>query len=399
MDISALHVLAPLFWRAPSAHNTQPWRLDYRDEEVHVGWDHADTLPAADPTGRDLRLSLGAFVETCLIVAADLGLPIEYVPDHCVEDRRVGWLRLSPHGYRSPFTAAQVQGRRTHRGRFSAGPDADTVAALDAVARQAGGEVRVVPDRDRLAGLLTTADRHLYAEPAVVRELRGWLRLTPAHPRYPADGLTDRCLELSPVEATGLRAALAAYPVLRPLGLPRLLAAAAGDPLALGGTVIVLVGPAGLDDAAQVEFGRVLMRTWLTLHAAGLAAHPLSQLIDAPATRAALGSALDGRRSGCCTSPGWAGRSARRPARRAGSAAPAMPARDQHGAAADPAGPIEVDRFRTVELPTAPSLLSDALHRTVISSRPPAGIAHPTEGGSTPGGCSTVEGEWGSMCR
>jgi hypothetical protein len=293
MDISALRVLAPLCWRSPSAHNTQPWRLDYRDEEVHVGWDPADTLPAADPTGRDLRLSLGAFVETCLIVAADLGLPVEYVPDHCAQDRRVGWLRLSPRGYRSPFTAAQVQGRRTHRGRFSVGPDAGTLAALDAVARQAGGQVRVVPDADLLTRLLATADRHLYADPAVVGELRTWLRLTPAHPHYPADGLTDRCLELSPAEATGLRAALAAYPVLRPLGLPRLLAAAAGQPLDLGGTVIALVGPpAGTDDAAQVEFGRVLMRAWLTLHAAGSAAHPLSQLIDAPATRAALGATL-----------------------------------------------------------------------------------------------------------
>ncbi|HEY0699690.1 MAG TPA: nitroreductase, partial [Micromonospora sp.] len=93
-------------------------------------------------------------------------------------------------------------------------------------------------------------------------------------------------------EAAGLRAALAAYPVLRRIGLPRLLASAAGNPLALGGAVIVLVGPASMDDPARVGFGRVLMRVWLTLHAAGLSVHPLSQLVDAPATRAALGSLL-----------------------------------------------------------------------------------------------------------
>jgi hypothetical protein len=34
--------------------------------------------------------------------------------------------------------------------------------------------------------------------------------------------------------------------------------------------------------------GRALMRGWLTLQAAGLAAHPLSQLVDAPAPRAVL---------------------------------------------------------------------------------------------------------------
>ncbi|RGC65408.1 hypothetical protein C5N14_29100 [Micromonospora sp. MW-13] len=292
MDFAAFRVLEPLCWRAPSAHNTQPWRLGYQAGAIRVRWDPADALPAADPSARDLWLSLGAFVETCLVVAADAGLMIEFVPDHHTGDRRVGWLRPSRRPYVTPFDAAQVLTRRTHRGRFSAGPEDEVIAAVDAVAREAGGTVRVVPDADLLARLLRVADRQLYADPAVVGELRSWLRLTPVHPDYHADGLTDRCLGLSRGEAAGLRAALAAYPVLRRMGLPRLLAAAAGNPLALGGAVIVLVGPSGIDSAARVGFGRVLMRTWLALHAAGLAVHPLSQLIDAPAARAALGSLL-----------------------------------------------------------------------------------------------------------
>ncbi|MEH1016963.1 hypothetical protein V6U90_28175 [Micromonospora sp. CPCC 206060] len=81
-------------------------------------------------------------------------------------------------------------------------------------------------------------------------------------------------------------------PGAAPAGLPRLLATAAGNPLALGGAVLVLVGPSGTDDAARVGFGRVVMRVWLTLHAAGVATHPLSQLVDAPASRDALGSLL-----------------------------------------------------------------------------------------------------------
>ncbi|MEU4779914.1 nitroreductase [Micromonospora sp. NPDC023633] len=292
MELAAFRALEPLCWRSPSAHNTQPWRLDHRPGAIRVGWDQAYTLPAADPSGRDLRLSLGAFVETCLVVAADAGLGMEFVADHCVAERRVGWLRASPHRYDTPFNAAQVLTRRTHRGRFSAGPDAEVVAAADAVARASGGTVRAVPDAGLLARLLRVADRQTYADPAVVGELRSWLRLTPAHPHYHADGLTDRCLGLSGREATALRVALAAYPALRRLGLSRLLAAASGNPLALGGAALVLVGPPGTDDATQVEFGRVLARTWLTLHAAGLAAHPLSQLVDAPDTRETLGALL-----------------------------------------------------------------------------------------------------------
>ncbi|MFN7000693.1 MAG: nitroreductase, partial [Elioraea tepidiphila] len=37
----------------------------------------------------------------------------------------------------------------------------------------------------------------------------------------------------------------------------------------------------------------MLLRVWLALHAVGLAAHPLSQLIDVAATRTALGALLD----------------------------------------------------------------------------------------------------------
>ncbi|RQW96206.1 nitroreductase [Micromonospora chalcea] len=293
MDLAAFRALEPLCWRAPSAHNTQPWRLRYERWAITVGWDPADTLPAGDPTGRDLRLSLGAFVETCLIVAADAGLRLDWAADHDESDRRVGRLRPARQPFRTPFRAADVWDRRTHRGRFTGGPDADVVAAVDAVARRAGGAARVVPAAGRLRALLRTADRQVYADPSVVAELRRWLRLDRACPRYRSDGLSDSCLGLGRAAATGLRAALAAYPALRPLGLPRLLAAAGGDPLAQGGGVLALIAPPGLDAAGQVEFGRVLMRMWLTLHTAGLAAHPLSQLVDVAATRGALGTLLD----------------------------------------------------------------------------------------------------------
>ncbi|MFI5836186.1 nitroreductase [Micromonospora sp. NPDC051300] len=291
MDLAAFRALEPLCWRAPSAHNTQPWRLRYERWAITVGWDPADALPAGDPTGRDLRLSLGAFVETCLIVAADAGLRLDWVADHDEAEHRVGRLRPARQPYRTPFDAGDVADRRTHRGRFTDGPDAGSLTAVDDVARQAGGAVHVVP-AGRLGALRRAADRQVYADPAVTAELRRWLRLDPARPEYLSDGLSDRCLGLSRPAATGLRAALAAYPVLRPLGLPRLLAAG-DDPLARGGAVLALVAPPDLDAAGQVEFGRVLMRMWLTLHAAGLAAHPLSQLVDVGATRDAIGASLD----------------------------------------------------------------------------------------------------------
>ena len=136
-----------------------------------------------------------------------------------------------------------------------------------------------------LAADLAVADRWLFATPVVARELRDWLRLHPRHPRYGLDGLTDRALALSRVEARLLSAALRAYPVTRRLGLPALLAAAGRQLLRGDGSVLVLTTVPGED---RVGAGRRLLRTWLALGRHGFAVHPLSQLIDCPATAAHL---------------------------------------------------------------------------------------------------------------
>lgn len=282
--VSTLRAHEAAYRRAPSAHNTQPWTLDYRTDEIVIGVDPARVLPRSDPTGRDLELGLGAFVETCLIVAADLGLAVDAdrSPD--------GAVRLVPAAavYPTPFTAADIAARRVARGRYVPGPlDATVLAAL-------GPGLIAVPARS-LAADLVEADRWMFGTPAVAVELRDWLRLTPRHPRYAEDGLTDRALELSGVEAAFLRAALGGYRVTRRLGLARLLAASGAGLLRYDGTVLVLAatgasgGAPGPDEGCdRVGAGRRLLRAWLLLAGLGLAVHPLSQVIDCPVTAARL---------------------------------------------------------------------------------------------------------------
>lgn len=294
MNLGDLRALEPDFWRAPSAHNTQPWTLRYRGDRVEIGWDPACALPAADPTGRDLRLGLGAFTETCLIVCADAGLPVAFRPGYDRERRRVGDLVAADEPYATPFTAGDVRARRTGRVPYRPGRLDDAVfGAVAGLAGAAGARTLRLPCR-RLAGLLYDADRHTFGDPAVTRELRAWLRLSPRDPRYGVDGLTDRALRLGRAKALGLRAALSprAYPVLRRAGLPRLLAAASRGLLDHDGDVLVLVGPAGRPPEGEIAMGRVLMRQWLALSRLGHTVHPLSQIIDAPATRAALARML-----------------------------------------------------------------------------------------------------------
>jgi hypothetical protein len=275
--------------RAPSAHNTQPWVIRYTADAVDIHWDPQRALPDSDPTRRDLFLSLGAFVETCLVVAADAGLPVRAEIAVDEEHRRVA--RLVPAGavYATPFDAAAVDRRRCARGAYE--PGALDPAVVSAVA--AGADLRRLDCRP-LAGPLEAADRHLFATPPIAAELRQWMRLTPRHPRYALDGLTYRAMELSRAEASGLAAVLspAVYPLARRLGAPALLAAASRSLLRYDGSVLVLVGRADSPDAL-VEHGRALLRVWLGLSERGFAVHPLSQIIDCDATAAGLAALLE----------------------------------------------------------------------------------------------------------
>ncbi len=276
--------------RAPSAHNTQPWQLRYTADTVDVHWDPARSLPDSDPTRRDLFLSLGAFIETSLIVAASAGLPVraEVAVDHAA----LRAARLVPGAslYETPFTVATVRRRRCARGGYAAGVlDPATLAGLAVF----GADLRQVPARG-LVGPLAEADRWMFGTPAVVGELREWMRLSPKHPRYHLDGLTDRAMALSRVEAAGLAAMISprAYRVTRRLGAPALLAAASKGLLRYDGGVLILVGSAVTPEAV-IDSGRALVRVWLALSELGLHVHPLSQLLDCAATARRLAERLD----------------------------------------------------------------------------------------------------------
>lgn len=287
--VSDLRALEDDCRRAPSAHNTQPWLLRDGTDAVDVHWDPARALPDSDPTRRDLFLSLGAFVETCLIVAADAGLPVraEIAVDRAA--LRAARLLPAPAVYETPFTLASVRQRRCARGGYAPGAlDPAVLASLTAL----GADLRQVPARSLVAPL-AEADRWMFGTPEVVAELRAWMRLSPRHPRYHLDGLTDRAMAMSRVEAAGLATMIGprAYPVTRRLGGPALLAAASKGLLRYDGTVLVLVGTAVTPEAV-IEQGRALVRVWLALSGRGLAVHPLSQLLDCAATSAQLAARL-----------------------------------------------------------------------------------------------------------
>lgn len=329
--------------RAPSAHNTQPWSPRVVDGGIEVAVVPGRTLPAGDPTFRDLLLSLGAWVECVAVAAAQdgLALAVEPLPAlSCLDelpvhgdadpDHPVLRLALAPFAAGAPGASAQgpttahVRDRRVYRGTLRPAPDVWAGSPpLPAWLRLLEVDAPAMRHLVRL-GAAWTASR-----PAVSAELVRWLRLSPTHPRYRLDGMTEAMLALpAPL------ARVAAAATRRPRVLAVVLAVAG----ALARTVeglgrdtplparprevpeprvrhLVLVAdptvfaagrrrgahPAesrsGVTEDAAVDAGRALQRLWLHAHAHGVVVAPHSEVIDSPIAHGALRRRLGLRRS------------------------------------------------------------------------------------------------------
>src|SRR6185436_5012412 len=105
--------------RAPSLHNSQPWRFHVRPQVIELWADPERRLPAADPTGREQRLACGAALYNLRLALQGLGIrPLVTLhadghhPDHLASVR---------YGGRRPSTPTQQQllaavaKRRTNR--------------------------------------------------------------------------------------------------------------------------------------------------------------------------------------------------------------------------------------------------------------------------------------------
>ena len=170
--------------RAPSVHNTQPWRFRAGPHGLELRADHGRKLAQTDPAGREALISCGAALFGLRLAIREIGyLPaVRLLPDPA----RPSLLALVGLGAAAPVTAderqllAALPRRHTHRGAFSFLPvPVSLLAGLrrDATAEDATLVSIAEPGRFRLlADLAAEADLAQRQDPEVRTELRGWTR-------------------------------------------------------------------------------------------------------------------------------------------------------------------------------------------------------------------------------
>jgi nitroreductase len=226
--------------RAPSVHNTQPWRwrIDHNAIELHADWNRH--LPAVVP---------GEETDATAVDAGDAAL----------------------------FPA--IAQRRTDRRRMSHRPvPAELVRSLVDQAAHAGALLVPVSDaaeRGRLLALLVDAAHQQAVEPGYAAELRMWSdRLPGCHDGVPAANVAAApigTLELSPLRRFP-RSGLPQPPQQPGHG-------------ADNDAAVLLVATPGDDEFDRLRAGEATSAVLLAATRLGLATTPLSQALETPAAR------------------------------------------------------------------------------------------------------------------
>lgn len=289
---TALAQAAATAGRAPSVHNTQPWRWRVQPDALELRVVRDRQLTATDPEGRLLVLSCGAALHHARVALAAEGwqavverIPdpdaVERTPDPADPDllaRLTGLTRVGT----DPEAMHLVQCMRIrHTDRRPVGDEPITDSALTEITEAATAEgVRLQQlDRDQVLQLATAASQADTVEsedPRLRAELAYWTS------RADNVGLPPAVLPESPPQTT----------------VP-------GRDFGRAGTLPV--GP-GHDQAAAyallygdedepstwLRAGEALSAGWLTATRLGVSVVPLSGVIEVPGTRAELRGVLAG---------------------------------------------------------------------------------------------------------
>jgi nitroreductase len=280
--------------RAPSVHNTQPWRFQLGADRVELYADFSRQLEVLDPTRRQLYVSCGAALHHLTVALCAAGydaqvtLRAEDGATDSADTDHLASVAVQPGGPADPALLAladAITARHTQREPFAERRVAhETLAELRQAAEAQGCWLAILAAREdqiTLAVLLSHADQAELANRDYQAELLNWRRAEPA-----TDGIPDSAIPTAGADRHS------EVPVRD---------FTAGDPAtpATGATqppderpALVILGSDADSPTQWLQAGQALSRVLLQATVLGLRASMLGQVIDLPETRAQLRNQL-----------------------------------------------------------------------------------------------------------
>jgi hypothetical protein len=177
----ALTAAATVAGRAPSIHNTQPWRLVVDGPALDLYPEPSRWLKELDPDGRMMLISCGAAVHHAAVALAADGWRTEIDRPAGAADGLLARIRVTGRGERDVVAArrrAAIERRHTDRRPVPAEPvPAEALAAVVAAVTRSGLQLHVLRPQ-QVVELAVAVDQAMRAEGTDERqmaELAGWV--------------------------------------------------------------------------------------------------------------------------------------------------------------------------------------------------------------------------------
>lgn len=276
-DSETIRAVLTMATRAPSIHNSQPWRWRVDPDRVHLYADPSRRLPRADPDRRGLLVSCGATLHHCTVGLAAMGwqtrvdrLPDPSDPDHLAAIE----MFRQPPGELDVMLAAAIDKRRTDRRNYSSWPVPwGDIALMGARAARAGVMLRQIDLLPRLREIVAESVWTHTADADYLAELSAWSGRHGSVAGVPARNALD------PDPASSIPARVFAGPALRqpPVSSPD-----------ADNAVVVALGTKTDDDLARLRAGEATSLVLLSATAMGLASCPVTEPLEIAKTREAV---------------------------------------------------------------------------------------------------------------
>jgi len=277
--------------RAPSVHNTQPWRFVFTGTALEIHADRSRQLDVLDPRGRQLLISCGCAIQHARVAVECAGyepVVLRFPDEHDLDlVARIELGEPTCHPESAALDRA-IDDRRTNRRAYLSEPlPGPFTRELQWLANNEDVDVIAVERPEHRAAIVrlsARADELERADPAYVHELNRWITDDPRRP----DGLQAASVPYAgettwtnvPVHSTARGFDVRGIGWLPPA-------------TSIGAESLLLFCSAADSPYAWLRVGEALERVWLTLTDRGYWANPLTQLIEVRATREELITELE----------------------------------------------------------------------------------------------------------
>ncbi|MDR2921305.1 MAG: nitroreductase [Tannerella sp.] len=178
--------------KAPSGHNTQPWKFSIGENAIDIIPDFSKTLPVVDSDNRELFISLGCAAENLCITASTLG----YKTDMSISQEGIISIHLAKSdsvGHDSLFS--QIEKRQTNRGVYESKRVEENILKDCLSVIPEGKEIRFYywengsDSYERVKQLIMEGNTIQMDDAMFVTELKSWMRMNKKESVAKKDGL------------------------------------------------------------------------------------------------------------------------------------------------------------------------------------------------------------------